>query len=48
MTQESYMTLFEKYRDQRLINKYEQYARWTVASVFTKNFKSDLRGNEIL
>ena len=42
-------SLYEKYRDLRLLNKYEEYALWTVPSVFGSSFsRTDLKGNEIL
>lgn len=46
--QQKFKSLFQKYRDIRLIKKYEQYAKWTVASVFREDYKSDLKGNAIL
>ena len=46
--QQKFKSLYQKYRDLRLINKYQQYARWTVASVFPQDTKTDLKGNSIL
>lgn len=41
-------TLYEKYRDTRLLTKFETYARWTTASVFpTYMEKTELEGNDI-
>ena len=41
-------TLYEKYRDTRLLTKFETYAKWTTASVFpTYMEKTELEGNDI-
>ncbi len=41
-------SLYEKYRDTRLLTKFETYARWTTASVFpTYMEKTELKGNDI-
>lgn len=46
---EKYQTLYERYKDQRLLEKYKTYAKWTVSSIFPEaDFKDDLKGNNIL
>ena len=45
----THQTLFEEYRDNRLLLKFEQYSKWTVASVFPNQVKKgDLQGNDII
>lgn len=49
MAYESHKTLYERYKDARLLEKYKTYAKWTISSVFPQSdFKTDLRGNDIL
>lgn len=46
--QEKLNSLYEKYKDTRLLLKFETYARWTTASVFpTYMEKTELEGNDI-
>lgn len=45
----THQTLYEEYRDARLLLKFEQYSKWTVASVFPSQMKKgDLQGNDII
>lgn len=47
MAQEKLSSLYEKYKDVELLAKFEQYAKWTTASVFpTWNDKMELKGND--
>lgn len=49
MIDKTHQTLFEEYRDLRLLNKFEQYSKWTVASVFPHSMKiDDLQGNDVI
>lgn len=46
---QNYQTLYDKYRDTRLLDKYTMYSKWTVASVFpTINQNLHKYGNEVL
>lgn len=45
----THQALFEEYRDMRLLGKFQQYSKWTVASVFPNQVKTtDLQGNDIV
>nr|DAQ74805.1 MAG TPA: Head to tail joining protein [Caudoviricetes sp.] len=49
MIDKTHQTLFEEYRDLRLLSKFEQYSKWTVASVFPHSLKvDDLQGNDVI
>lgn len=46
--EEKYSGLYEKYRDDRLLDKYKDYSRWTIATVFPKTTAiSQLKGNDV-
>lgn len=42
----NYETLFKKYQDDRLILKYQEYAKWTVPGVFPKDSDPGLGRNQ--